>query len=340
MKHDIDKLNLISRRTFIPGPDLTFDEGGISSRSRMNPVRQYNKDKPNKFRVDFFVLANNTSEKFFTIHLDVYQGKNAANIGIPGEIQTLPTTQNAVINAIMQSKIANDPNGKRCVFMDSRYPAAALFILLREQCNILCSETIRKNRIGWSTEQMNLTKSMPRGMRKVLYNHVNKVMATKWVDNKVVSCTSTLQVSGEVPVQKRSGTEILNLMVEKSLKCYHEGMGGVDRGDQYQELGAGFALKAHYKKWYKKAYFFVLDFMTLNAFLAWNLSAEDPIHNRFKLEKFQFYAALAKEMILFNDNEYMNVDDRDDGNVVEHKIRRGTDEVHAPITESIIKRPY
>ena len=62
-----------------------------------------------------FVLENNTNEKFSIIHLDVYQGKNAANNGIPEEIQTLPTTQKAVVNAIMQSKITNDPNGKCCV---------------------------------------------------------------------------------------------------------------------------------------------------------------------------------------------------------------------------------
>ena len=31
--------------------------------------------------------------------------------------------------------------------------------------------------------------------------------------------------------------------------------------------GEGFAAKAHYKKWYKKEYFTVLDFMALNTFL-------------------------------------------------------------------------
>ena len=36
----------------------TFDEGGIAMRSRYCPVRQYNKDKPNKYRVDFFILAD------------------------------------------------------------------------------------------------------------------------------------------------------------------------------------------------------------------------------------------------------------------------------------------
>ena len=110
----------------------------------MNPVRQYNKDKPNKFRVDFFVLANNNNGKFFIMHLDVYQGKNASNIGIPPEIRTMPTFQKAVVNSIIQSRIGNDPDGKRMLFMDNRYSSASLFILLREQYDILCAGTKRK----------------------------------------------------------------------------------------------------------------------------------------------------------------------------------------------------
>jgi len=33
---------------------------------------------------------------------------------------------------------------------------------------------------------------------------------------------------------------------------YQQNMFGVDKGDQIRAAGGGFALKAHYKKWYKK----------------------------------------------------------------------------------------
>ena len=65
LRYVINKFNETAMHTFIPGIDMTFDEGGIPLRSRMNPVRQYNKDKPNKYRVDFFVLANNSEKKYF-----------------------------------------------------------------------------------------------------------------------------------------------------------------------------------------------------------------------------------------------------------------------------------
>ena len=60
-------------------------------------------------------------------------------------------------------------------------------------------------------------------------------------------------------------------------------MGGVDRSDQYRERGSGFASKSHYKKWYKKAYFAVMDFMVLNSYFAWNMSAPD-VSGRFEVK--------------------------------------------------------
>jgi len=75
----------------------------------------------------------------------------------------------------------------------------------------------------------------------VLYDKVNKVLVTQWMDSKVVSCTSTLTVSGLVDMKRRSRSTIWNLQVERSLKSYQEGMDGVDRGDQYRDQGVGFA---------------------------------------------------------------------------------------------------
>ena len=75
------------------------------------------------------------------------------------------------------------------------------------------------------------------------------------MDNKVVSLTSSWNISGDTPVNRRRGSNVLALTVDKSLEAYQQGMDGVDRSDQYRERGEGFASKAHYKKWYKKAFF-------------------------------------------------------------------------------------
>ncbi len=252
IRHALNTLNTASLKTFTPGINLSFDEGGVASRSRFNPVRQYNKDKPQKFRVDFFVLCNNSPQCYFIIHCDVYQGKNEANIGIPAEICNLPTTRKAVVNAIIQSKLGKDPNGYRRLFMDNRYSSVKLFILLREKFDILCAGTTRVNHIGWPKQMMTMTKKASRGSTLRAYDSRNKIMCIQWMDNRVVSLTSSLQISGEVEVTRRSGSEVLHLSVDKALKAYQENMDGVDCNDQYRERGMGFASKSHYKKWYKR----------------------------------------------------------------------------------------
>jgi Transposase IS4 len=80
LRHAINTLNAAASNVKWIGLDVAFDEGGIGSRHRRNPVRQYNKDKPQKYRVDFFIMA--CSRTYFIHHLDVYQGSNATNVGV------------------------------------------------------------------------------------------------------------------------------------------------------------------------------------------------------------------------------------------------------------------
>ena len=122
----------------------SFDEGGVAMRSRYFPVRMYNKEKPDKFCVDVFILAD--SNHYFIYHLDVYQGKNQQNVDIDSSVRKLPTTQKAVANAIIRSNIANDPHGCRHIFMDNRYAAPQLFALLKTNYNIRGVGTCKANR--------------------------------------------------------------------------------------------------------------------------------------------------------------------------------------------------
>ena len=78
-----------AKRVFNLGPDASFDERGVTMRSRYCSVRQYNKDKPERFRVDLFIMAE---KHYFIYYLDVYQGKNKVYIDIDPTLQNLPTT--------------------------------------------------------------------------------------------------------------------------------------------------------------------------------------------------------------------------------------------------------
>ena len=104
------------------------------------------------------------------------------------------------MNSIIQSGIGNDPNGIRRLYMDNRYTCAALFILLHEKFDILCAGTVCVNSHGWPKQLMTLTESTKRGTTLRKYDATNKILCMQWMDNKVVSLTSSLTLSGLVPV--------------------------------------------------------------------------------------------------------------------------------------------
>ena len=80
------------------------------------------------------------------LHIDVYQGKNAANTGIAPALVDLGTTQKAMMNAVYSLGLQNDPRSKRHhIAMDNRYQCAELALLLREQANIYSTGTVHAN---------------------------------------------------------------------------------------------------------------------------------------------------------------------------------------------------
>jgi hypothetical protein len=130
LRASITSLNEHAKRVFIPERECSFDEGGIMSKSRYNPVCPHNSSNPDKYRIDFFVLVNSSKGHNFIYHLAVYQGKNSTNAHIVEEARALPTTQKAVVNAVVSCGISTDPDGMREFYMDNRYTAPKLFVFL------------------------------------------------------------------------------------------------------------------------------------------------------------------------------------------------------------------
>jgi Transposase IS4 len=300
LRHAINNLNTAAANTKHIAENVAFDEGGSASRHRMNPIRQYNKDKPKKFRVDFFILA--CSLTYFIHHLDVYQGANATNVGIHRAVRSLPTTQKAVLNAVLSTDMHNEVHGARHIAMDNRYQSPQLAFVLRQKFKILSTGTCRKNRKGWDREQMSLDKKEGRGSYKFIVDHNNKVLCCQWVDSKVVNVVSSILSDEVEEVKRQVGSEKKQYPCPKVLVRYQKTMQGVDNGDQMRAAGGGFALKAHYKKWYKRAYFAILDMMTLNALIAWNLSCK-AVPNRKTLKRHEFLWYISQRMLDFEDSE-------------------------------------
>ena len=105
------------------------------------------------------------------------------NVDIPREIHNLPTTQKAVVNAVIKTGIAMDPEGMRCLFMDNRYQCSELAILLRDSYQILSCGTTRKNRNGWNNDVFTLTVKAERGSIIRKYDPNKELLYLQWKDN-------------------------------------------------------------------------------------------------------------------------------------------------------------
>ena len=194
LRYFIRLFNYMARDVFYLGPNAAFDEGGVAMRSRYCPVRQYNKDKPAKYRVEFFLLAD--TDYYNVFHLDVYQGSNKANIDIHPTLHKLPTTKKVVANAILKNRIDNDPNGSRRLYMDNRYASPQVFALMLSSYNLRAVGTCRANRIGFDIDQLPLDRLSARGtfVRKV-DPRLGMIM-TRWKDSKILQIISTVMTLG------------------------------------------------------------------------------------------------------------------------------------------------
>jgi len=105
---------------------------------------------------------------------------------------------------------------------------------------------------------------------------MNKILFGQWNDSKVVSYISTLGVSGKVSVKRRIGAIKVDFQIEEALKRHtcDNFMGGVDNIDK-EKNGGSFPRKTQFKKWYQMGLLGILDFMTVNGKMAWNMSVND-----------------------------------------------------------------
>ena len=302
IRYALNSFKEASKRTWFPPKDVTFDEGGVGCRSRYCPVRQYNKDKPQKYRVDFFIMA--ASKGYHILHLDVYQGKNQSNIGIASHLTDLPTTQKAVVNACQHLGFHKESARMRHISMDNRYQCPQLAVLLRERFNCFSTGTARASRKGWPKDFFSEElKKQQRGSYRMVYDKQNRVVCGEWLDSKVVRFVSSLNVAKIGQVQRQLGANKVSITCPEVLKKYQEDMGSIDRNDQMRMHGGGFSAKGHFKKWYKRIYLAIFDSMMLNTLFAWNYSRLE-VKSWLELKRFELFSIIAEQMTNFKESNH------------------------------------
>jgi Transposase IS4 len=137
-----------------------------------------------------------------------------------------------------------------------------------------------------------------RGTYKLAVSKEFGVGCVQWVDSKVVNCVSTYLDFREKPVERQVGPEVTQLPCPHMLVLYQLFMSGVDRIDQMRAHGGSFASVSHFKKWYKKALFAVIDCMLLNGLHLWN-AVSVRYHRRKKLSRHKYMKIVSNILLKY-----------------------------------------
>ncbi|POM69866.1 Hypothetical protein PHPALM_13809 [Phytophthora palmivora] len=225
------------RRGYRLGERISFDEGTIPNRSKFNPVRVYNKDKPHKYGTKVYMTC--CAESGYCSRIEVYMGASdeAKHAKTPVERKTAAkgVAQKAMIRNI--TKALNGQPGKRLIVADNFYSSCALALELLEKGYYYVG-THRNDRLGWPSgfafTQKKRPVSMPRGTYRIAQckDHPNLV-AVSWMYSKTVNLIATGCATTPTTVtRKEKGcAESRVVPCPKLLADYHSGMGGVDRHD-------------------------------------------------------------------------------------------------------------
>ena len=65
-----------TKASFVSGSQWSFDKGDVPSCLRLSPSWMLKKEKPDKLRVQLFLLSYNIIENYSVHHVHLYQGKN------------------------------------------------------------------------------------------------------------------------------------------------------------------------------------------------------------------------------------------------------------------------
>ncbi len=109
----------------------------------------YNSSKPDKYSINFSYLCKCIWLSCWYFPHWCVSGKIENETSIPQELWNFPTKQKAVVNEIISTRVYKFPNGFQELFLDDRYLAPELFILLKMQYKIIVYGTICTNRKEW-----------------------------------------------------------------------------------------------------------------------------------------------------------------------------------------------
>ena len=219
-------------------------------------IRQYIKDKPTKWGIKLWVLAD--SHNGYTIDFNVYIGKSAGTT----------VSENGLGYDLVMKLMQPFLHQGYYLFFDNFYTSVTLVKDLFD-LGVLATGTVTESRRGFPENLKNgkqWAKKLERGSMR--WERDNPCLALQWIDNKVVSVLTTIDnANDKVSVIRKS--KVANVWKEiivqqpEAINRYNKYRNGVDCSDQV--LGTNVMRKC--LRWWKTMFFHLIDIAVVNGFI-------------------------------------------------------------------------
>ncbi|XP_039297544.1 piggyBac transposable element-derived protein 3-like [Nilaparvata lugens] len=280
----IEKLRIRFKEAFRPEPTLSYDEAMIEYFGP-HPCKQFIRGKPIRFGYKVWCL--NTPSGYL-VDFEIYQGKS------PNGNEEYMAKFGKCASPLV-SMLDELPDEKRNlpykIYFDNLFTGIPLLVHL-QSCGYGATGTMRENRIpkDCPLEAKALLVKEKRGTYKFVKDTNLNILVCKWVDNSVVTVSSTCH--GITPldkIQRYCTQEKKRIPVNRPclIKEYNENMGGADRMDQNV---SHCRINVRGKKWYWSILTWLIDVATHNAWLLMKKSvAQDLTQIEFRRTLVQVY---------------------------------------------------
>lgn len=237
-----------------PRRELAVDERMVATKAKTG-MTQYMKNKPIKWGVKLFVLAESSTG--YTLRFSIYTGKSATASGHG-------LSYDVVMSLVRPCCLGTGYH----IYMDNFYTSPKLLLDLAGMKFGACG-TYREGRKGCPRGRENaLTKKSERG--SVRWIREGQLVFVKWMDTREVSVCSTIHPAFSGDTVKRWMKDADGRWTTRHIPCptsvmaYNKNMGGVDLSDQLIQY-----YSAHRKtsKWYKTMLLHFLDIASTNAYI-------------------------------------------------------------------------
>ena len=274
-------LDLLSRRfesEYTTHEEVSIDEAMIPYKGRLG-FKQYMKDKPTKWGIKAFVLAD--ARNGYVKRFQVYTGKNAA----------LDASQGGLCTRVVLELLSGLEGDHPKLYVDNYYTSPTLFLRLYKRGVNACG-TARSNSKHYPKTLAYTSGGLQSGFYD--YRSSGPLLAAVWVDKRVINFLSTMHVAetpSPVTVQRRTliGSRV-EVEAPPLLPDYQAYMRGVDRGDQligYYNIGR------RSKKWWRRVFAYLVEVAALNAFVLFQYT-HTPSSRK---DYLQFRLRLAEELV-------------------------------------------